>query len=130
MFLLSSTPYQRGYSLKEKNMPQLKDAPVLVIGQVIDTTVTTERGTGVVTGRKVTVMVAGDGDPGFAVVKLSVEDSQVYNPAHFETVTWWVRSAPYDIKDGPSGMSTRFLRECNGSDLDRLASNLKAAAGK
>lgn len=111
-------------------MPQLKDAPVLVVGQVIDNTIITKRGTGEFEGRKVTVMVAGDGDPGFAVIKLGVEDAQVFNPNHFDSVAWWVRSAPYDISDGNSrntGMSTRFIRPANSGDLDGIHNVLNAA---
>lgn len=109
-------------------MPALKDAPVLLTGQVIDTAIIKNRETDAFEGRKVTVMVAGDGDPGFAVVKLAGDDGLHNNPNHFEQVAWWVRNAPYDISDGGrrnSGMSTRFLRSANEGDLDKLVSAIQ-----
>jgi hypothetical protein len=107
-------------------MPALKDAPVLLTGQVIDTAVIKNRDTEAFEGRKVTIMVAdGASDPGFAVVKIVGDDAINLNPNHFETVAWFVRNAPYDITDGGrrnSGMSTRFLRVANEGDLDKLVS--------
>lgn len=112
-------------------MPQLKDAPVIVSGQVIDNATLTDRQSGDYVGRKVTLMVVDPhGDPGFAVVKFSDEEGRVHNPNHFDQVNWVVRSAPYDIKDGPSGMSTRFIREVNAGDVDRLLSAVSAPATK
>lgn len=114
-------------------MPTLKDAPVLVTGQVIDTAIIKNRETDAFEARKVTIMVAGEGDPGFAVVKLVGDDGLANNPNHFEVVAWWVRNAPYDITDGGrrnAGMSTRFLRAANEGDLDKLVSAIQNPSTK
>lgn len=110
-------------------MPNLKDAPVLLVGTVIDTIPLKKRGTEEFDGRKVTVMVSDGTEPGFAVVKLGVEDAHRHNPNTMENVAWFVRSAPYAV-EGNSGMSTRFIREVVPTDLDRIASQLKVTAGK
>ena len=108
-------------------MPQLKDAPVLVSGTVIDTNPFANRDSGEFDHRKVTVMVAGDTEPGFVVVKIVGDDGIRINPNTMDTVAWIVRSAPYSV-DGNSGMSTRFLREVTPADLDKIAAAIKVPA--
>lgn len=108
-------------------MPNMKDAPVLLSGRVITTAIVPHRETKAYDGRKVTVMVEGDAEPGFAVVKLSADEGSVYNPQPGELITWYVRSAPYAVGDN-TGMSTRFIREVIKNDLDQLLGQLKASA--
>lgn len=109
-------------------MPNLKDAPVLLSGTVIDTSIVHKRNEpGVFEARKVTIMVADGSEPGFAVVKIAGEDGLRLNPNIMEPVVWIVRSAPYSV-DNNNGMSTRFIREVNPNDLDRIAALLKAPA--
>ena len=110
-------------------MPNLKDAPVLLAGTVIDSAVLTKRGTGEFDGRKITVMVAGDTEPGFAVVKFNAEESQAFGPEplSMSDVTWWVRSAPYAV-EANTGMSTRFIREVTVADLEKIHTRLSAKA--
>lgn len=114
-------------------MPNLKDAPVLLGGQVIDTSLSTNRATGEVTGRKVTVMAPEAGGPGFAVVNVKGDDLHTVDPQPGQSVLWMVRAAPYDISDGDRrnvGMSVRYLRTANEGDLDLLASYVSTHAAK
>lgn len=108
-------------------MPQVKDAPVILAGQVISNTIKTDRASGEFKGRKVTVMVPGVDEPGFAIVNFSAEEAAVYNPADYDRVAWYVRSAPYSV-EGNNGMSTRFIRAVSEDDLDKLHSGLPAVA--
>lgn len=111
-------------------MPNLKDAPVIVAGQIIDVAAYNKRDTQEREGLRVTIM-AGDG---FAVVKCP--DAELLPlgifPKPFESVAWVIRNSPYSV-DNNSGMSTRFVRVANDADLDlihSLTAGKAAAASK
>lgn len=100
-------------------MPNLKDSPVLVLGQILDLSPIMNRDTQKREGTKVMIM-AGDG---FAVVKLTIEDQATHNVVAElgRRVAWFIRNTPYSV-EGNSGMSTRFVRLPNEDDLDMFVS--------
>jgi len=113
----------------------LPDAPVLLSGQVINTAVNTDRRSGEIQGYTLTVMtpVLG-GAPGFAQVKIRPDDHAVFSPDPLDQVNIFVTQSGYDFTDDAGrrivGVSTRFQRIATEDDLDRVASALRATAGK
>jgi len=102
-------------------MPNLKDAPVLVVGIVVTTDPIYKRDSEPkqLEGHKVTLM-SGDG---FAVVKVTNEDiarAGILIPEPQQQVAWFIRNTPYSV-DNNSGMSTRFVRVVNPQDAEIVA---------
>lgn len=114
---------------------ELPDAPVIITGTllvaepipVIDQT--TNKRTGEVSGAKATIMVAAEGEVGFAKVKLSDDDLKHLDLRPNMPVSWLIVNRPWAMGDR-SGMASAYLREVNGGDLDRLGSQLAAANKK
>jgi hypothetical protein len=113
-------------------MPNVADAPVALVGQVMTVQAVRDYETKLISGQKVLIMVANDGEVGFAEVKFTTEELVQYDIqlAVLTTVAWWVRSAPWKMDGGNSGMSTRFVRTVNGGDIDRFASLLQNSEAK
>lgn len=106
---------------------QVKDAPVIVSGLVIDNEVRSERDTGKVKDRKVLVLAQLDGGTGQYNVVVPYDEMRYFDPTPMvDHVTIWVRSGAYAV-DGNSGMSTKFIREVTAADLDAMAARISGA---
>lgn len=106
---------------------ELPDAPVIITGTLLTAepipVIENNKRTGEVSGAKATIMVAGDGEVGFARVKLSDDDLRHLDLKPNSPISWVIVNRPWTMGDR-SGMATGFLREVNGGDLDRLGSLL------
>jgi hypothetical protein len=102
-------------------MPLVKDAPLILSGQIIALDLTSDYETKAPTGAKVTIL-AGDG---MTVVKLKLDALQAQKPIAGDAVVWYVRPVPYAM-EGNSGMSVGFVRNVDMGDLDALHSKLAA----
>jgi hypothetical protein len=103
-------------------MPNMRDANVILGGQVIDVQDDVNRETGQFRGIKVSVLVAEDGEVGLAVVKvktLSDTSLPIPRPAVGQSFAGVVRNAPWDV-GGNSGMTTIFVRPVSTDDVDRI----------
>jgi len=97
-------------------MPNVKDSPVVLIGQVIAVDDVVDFESKNVLGVKVTIL-SGDG---LAIVKQKNEQrfgDSLAVPG--DEVAWYVRQSPYSV-DGNSGMSVAFVRTVTLGDIDRI----------
>jgi len=107
-------------------MPKLKDAAMLVAGQVIDVETLTNRDTNVPEGARVTLLT-GDG---FALIKVRQAD---YRPDLFHVTGSYalmVRPLGWGDNNNGGGMSVSFIRYAEPGDLDlvhSVASNMPTA---
>jgi hypothetical protein len=106
-------------------LPNIKDAPLILSGQVLMFDTLTDFETKAPTGAKVTVLT----NDGVTVVKVRQEHLAALAPIVGTQVVWYVRPTPYSI-DGNSGMSVGFVRVVDYGDVDQLGSLVQAAAKK
>jgi hypothetical protein len=114
-------------------MPNVKDAPMLLVGIVSNIEAKTtylsaeDRAKGKPAkpdGVRVLV-AAGDG---FALVKVAQDDLGSVSLVVGERVGWLVRPSHWSGDDRGSGMSVRFIRTADHADLDFLGSAIRAGA--
>lgn len=107
-------------------MPNMRDANVILGGQVIDVQDDVNLETGEFRGVKVTVLVAEGGEVGIAIVKIRTDRQTkqipVQRPQVGQRFTGIVRNAPWDV-NGNSGMTTIFVRSVSADDIDRLVAD-------
>lgn len=101
-------------------MVNVRDAAVVVAGQVIDIEKLKNYDTQVFDGLKVTI-ATGDGT---AVAKLSIDEAAEVAPVAFSSVAWLVRYGAYSNKERGSDaqVTCKFVGRLSPGELDRLAS--------
>lgn len=107
-------------------MPNLREAAVLLLGNVISIEATTNFDTKAVDGIKCLVH-AGDG---FANVKLKTEYADAIKPQIGHQIAWWVRPGANGGRDRDAVAYTSFVGVADASAADLLNSRVqrKAAA--
>ncbi|MDI1338130.1 MAG: hypothetical protein PSU94_18265 [Lacunisphaera sp.] len=104
-------------------MPTLKEAAVVVTGQIIDIERLSNFETKAYDGLRV-VIATGDG---FAQVKLSIEDSELARPAAGTSVAWLVRYGAWAREgSGNANTSCRFVRVVEEEFLGRTQAIIKS----
>lgn len=107
-------------------MPVLKEAAVLVAGQVMDIENLKNFQTKEYDGKRVVVATTD----GFASVKLSVDEAAANPVEHFSSVAWLVRYGAWAKGEGNAQTTCRFVAPVNENDLDRYASLASSLASK